>query len=141
MKTNNLKLTLLLLAVILIGTVLLVFAQNHEASLTDIKRTPEKYINQKIIVKGRLRLIGRNYFTDPRFAIEDDIGNQIPVAIWAPLEIPPPPPGNEQSFRTRPKTMGDYVGRILSITGIFRISPPKGESRIEVESVMEIEGR
>lgn len=127
--------------VILIGAVLYVFAQNHEASIIDLKRTPEKYINQKIIAKGKLRFIGRNYFTDPRFAIEDEAGNQIPVAIWAPLEIPPPPPGNEQSLKNRPKTMGDYVGRILSITGIFRISPPKGESRIEVESVMETEGR
>lgn len=152
MKGNRLKSTIMLIIFVgLIGvgwiaSVPTVLAQHQESSISDLNRIPEKYINQKIVVKGTLRFIGRNYFRDPRFVIEDEAGNKVAVSIWAPLEIPPPMPGKEESFKDRPMVMKDYIGRKLSITGIYRADVPKsaaaiaiGKGFIEVESVFDVE--
>lgn len=145
MKSNRLKLIVALIAFVgLVGvgwvaSVPWTLAQNQESSINDLKRSPEKYVNKTIVVRGRLRLMGRNYFTDPRFALTDEAGNQIPVTIWAPLEVPPPIPGSEELFKNKPKVMGDYLDRKLSITGSFRFDPAKGEKSIEVEFVVEDE--
>lgn len=152
MKGNKFKSIIMLLIFIwlievtLIASVSPVSAQHEEISINDLNRVPQKYVNQKIVVKGKLRFIGRNYFRDPRFVIEDDAGNKVAVTIWAPLEVPPPMPGKEEPFKNRPMIMKDYVGRQLSITGVYRadvimgtaaIAPIKGF--IEVESVVEDE--
>ncbi len=152
MKANKFKSIIMLLIFIwlievsLIASVSSVLAQHQEISINDLNRIPEKYINQKIIVKGTLRFIGRNYFRDPRFVIEDEAGNKVAVTIWAPLEVPPPMPGKEESFENLPMVMKDYIGRKLSITGIYRAEVLKsaaaiaiGKGFIEVESVFEVE--
>ena len=108
MKGNKFKSIIMLLIFIwlievsLIGSVFPVLAQHEEISINDLNRVPQEYVNQKIVVKGKLRFVGRNYFRDPRFVIEDEAGNRVAVTIWAPLEVPPPMPGKEEPFKNRP---------------------------------------
>jgi hypothetical protein len=152
MKDSRLKLIIMLMifvglmAIGCIASVSPLLAQRQEIGISDLKRIPEKYINQKIVVKGTLRFIGRNYFRDPRFVIEDESGNQVAVTIWAPLEVPPPMPGREEPSENRPMVMRGYIGRKLSVTGIYRADVLKsaaavavGKGFIEVESVFEEE--
>ena len=164
MKSDGLKLVVALVAFFaLVGlggvvSVPWVSAQDQEVSIGDLKRNSKQHLKKKVLVKGKLRSTGQNYFTDPRFVVEDEAGNQISVDVWAPLEIPPPMPGREEIFmKNRPKVMKDYFGRNLSVTGVLREAPVRGrasgdkkprsfgdgaadEAFIEVESVVEDEG-
>ena len=152
MKGSRLKSTIMLIVFVKlmeVGCIVSVsplLAQHQESSINDLNRIPQKYINQKLVVKGTLRFIGRNYFKDPRFVIEDEAGNRVAVSIWAPLEVPPPMPGKEKAFKDRPMVMKDYIGRKLSITGIYRADVLKsaaaiaiGKGFIEAESVFDVE--
>ncbi|MDH4232840.1 MAG: hypothetical protein OEW04_12530 [Nitrospirota bacterium] len=116
-------------------------AQNQEVGIHEIKAAPEKFLNKKITVRGRLRSTGRNYFTDPQFVIEDDAGNSVDVSPWVPLEVPPPMPGKEQSPGDRPLVMRDFLGRKLSVSGTVRIDHMKGKHFLDVESAAEETGQ
>jgi hypothetical protein len=115
-------------------------AQNQEVGVHEIKEAPEKFLNKKITVRGRLRSSGRNYFTDPQFVIEDDAGNSVPVSPWVPLEVPPPMPGKEQSPGDLPIVMRDFLGKKLSVSGTVRLDHLKEKHFIDVESALEAAG-
>ena len=157
MKSGRLKLVIALVAFLDLvgfrglGSVPWASAQNGEVSIPDLKGNREKHLNKKMLVKGKLKLMGRNYFTDSRFVLADEAGNHVAISPWVPLEVPPPMPGNEEFFiKNRPRVMGDYLGRNLSVTGVMRAVPGRGEAppgaqsrgvvledSIEVESVIE----
>jgi hypothetical protein len=86
--------------------------------------------DQSVTVVGRLELDGDNYFLDPRFAIVDAQNNRVAVASWAPLELPPSPPGGAGPA-VRGSVMQDYLHRELSVVGVYRTgtAAPSGESR------------
>jgi len=108
---------------------------------------PAGTINQRLTVEGRLELGGENYFLDPRFVIVDEQNNRTVVTSWAPLEIPPMPPGAPKPAAA-PRTMRHYLHRRFSIIGVHRVvvrgpiqrSPigAPGESYLEVEVVTEL---
>jgi hypothetical protein len=103
--------------------------------------------DSQVTIVGRLELAGKNYFTDPKFILVDDQNNPTPIAGWAPLEIPPPPPGAPRNY-TQPLTMRDFLGRRLSVTGVRRESVRRsdpanfqaisGDNLLEVNSVVDI---
>jgi len=134
MKNNGLKLIVALVAFLgfagfgVVVPVVWVSAQESEVSIGDLKRSPKQHLKKKVLVKGKLRSTGRNYFTDPGFVVADEAGNQISVSVWAPLEVPPPMPGREEAFENRPKVMEDYLGQKLSVTGVLREAPVRRES-------------
>jgi hypothetical protein len=105
-------------------------------------------VGQEVTIEGRLELEGRNYYLDARFVILDDRNDRIPVTIWAPLEVPPSPPSSPPS-RSRPRTMQEYIGRRLAVTGIHRtalagaVPPaiprlPEGDHYLEVLTVHDV---
>lgn len=110
-------------------------------------QSPNVAVNTSVSVTGRLEFAGKNYFLDPRFVLVDDEGNRVYVSAWAPLELSPLPP---QVARPQSKllTMQDYLGRRLSITGVYRFTPefrsPAGMllapamTYIEVHSVTDV---
>jgi len=73
---------------------------------------PEKYLRQTIAVEGVLEAEGRG--TQVRFFLRDDAGRRLEVSPWAPLEVMQPPEGG-----TPPKTMADFVGRRLLLSGVL----------------------
>jgi hypothetical protein len=112
--------------------------QGTQVDIADLNRDFTKYVNQRTVVKGTLRLLGTNYFKDPRFVLSDDTGNQVAVTAWAPLEIPPPFPGALNT--ERPLTMRDYMNKQLIVTGTFRNDLRHGNgivNGIVVETVAE----
>ena len=79
-----------------------------------------------LIVSGRLRNAGANYFTDLRLELYDGTGAAIAVKPWLPLELPPQRAGAAGS---RPAVLSDYLGKNVRITGCWK----KDESRYELE--------
>jgi hypothetical protein len=80
---------------------------------------PTDTSDQTVTVTGRLELLGDNYFLDPRFALVDAQNNRVVIASWAPLEIPPSPPGGAGPA-VRGSVMQDYLNRELSVVGVYR---------------------
>jgi hypothetical protein len=113
-------------------------AQVQQVKINDLARNAGKFVGKKVTVQGRLVFAGRNYFTDPRFVLADEQGETVPVSAWAPLEIPPPMPGEKVTPADRPRTMSDYLGKRFSITGIFSPNPVRRENELAVESAVEI---
>ena len=67
-------------------------------------------------VVGRLELVSKTYFRQPKFAVVDDNNHQVFVTPWAALEVPPSP----KPTTGRVSTMRDYLGKRLAVTGIYR---------------------
>lgn len=109
---------------------------------------PAGTLDQRLTIRGRLQLAGENYFLDPRFVIVDEHNHVISITTWAPLEIPPSPPGAPHPVSVL-RTMQDYLDRTLSVIGIHRMvtgtaGQPSllgapGESYLEVEVVTDVE--
>jgi hypothetical protein len=109
-------------------------------------QSPGGKANQRVTVVGKLQFAGSNYYLDSRFAIVDDSNTPLYVTTWAPIEIPPPPPGQDGGKSTKKiNTMQDFVGRRLAVSGIYRSGvdlPEKakavaapGQDFLEVDSV------
>jgi hypothetical protein len=111
-------------------TSLLVFAQLAIGSSVAMPVLSSQQSNPTITVEGRLELDGRNYFLDPRFVIVRGDHSRVAVTAWAPLEIPPLPPGVPLAISAIPHTMRQYLGRRLSVTGILRIAQAGVQSPI-----------
>jgi hypothetical protein len=106
---------------------------------------PDATAGQSITIEGRLELAGTNYFLDPKFVLVDDNNRRAYVTPWAPLEIPPSPPQGVQPAPGALNTMADYLGRRLSVTGVYRIAAQSavpfataGAKYIEVRSVTDL---
>lgn len=140
---NELCLAAVLIALMIGGysCVVPVFAAEGQSPNVAMK------VNTSVSVTGRLEFAGKNYFLDPRFVLVDDVGNRVYVSAWAPLELSPLPPQVEQP-QSKLYTMQDYLGRRLSITGVYRFTPesrsPAGTllvpamTYIEVHSVTDV---
>ena len=129
---------------VLLGCVL-VFCARVAPAATAIPLPPNT-VDQQVTVVGRLDLAGKNYFLDPRFVLVDEHNARVAVTMWAPLEIPPLPPGVPHIATVA--TMAAYLHHQLSITGIHRLVPPtpgpptrlgaQGDSYVEVQTVTEV---
>jgi hypothetical protein len=78
--------------------------------------SPALFKDSMITVTGMLINQGPGYFRGFRPALQDSVGNVIPVLSWAPLEVPPPvKPDIEQ-----PRVMSYYLGNNIEARGFFR---------------------
>jgi hypothetical protein len=85
-------------------------------AISELYKTPEVFIDSVVTVTGTLINKGTGYFKDFKPVLKDAIGNELPVTIWAPLELPPPMnPG-----LTPPKVMGSFLNKELRAGGYFR---------------------
>lgn len=77
-----------------------------ELTLNDLLQKPNQFVGQNIIVRGKLKYVGKNYFSDPisHFILEDG-SDQVPIAPWLPLEIFVSPSDGSTPRNQRPKAM------------------------------------
>ncbi len=98
-------------------------------SLDQILSEPEMYLGKQITVEGILEAEGQ--MPSVRFFLRVSESERLEVSSWAPLEIMHPPSG-----KAKTKSMADYIGLRLRLTGIFQA----GESGyiLEVDTVDEL---
>lgn len=118
------------------------FTHDIEVNIKEVKDAPEKYVDKKVVLKGKLKLVG-DYWKEHEFVLEDTQGNQVAVIPWAPYEVMISP--FEEIQKKAPKTMSYYIGKELLITG--QIKSNKGDKPnikskyyVEVELVDELQG-
>ncbi|MBI5235455.1 MAG: hypothetical protein HY886_04325 [Deltaproteobacteria bacterium] len=90
-----------LLIVLFLGLILaegFANAQAPEVTIETLSNRPEAYLDQEVVVSGKLIVIG-DYWRYPKFVIVDGKGNRFPVPTFAPLEVVPP-------LRTRIRSFG-----------------------------------
>jgi hypothetical protein len=124
-----------------LGCLLLVprFSHAGEISLDELNKNPNLYKGQKVTIRGKLKLIGKNYF-DPasKFVLEDASKKTVPVKPWLPLEIAPASPDRPVSPGQLPKIMSDYLGKEIKVTGRVRLNDRKNEHEVLPELVEEM---
>jgi len=101
-------------------------------SIAQLRGEADLRMGQRVVVEGILRARGDNYYVDPRFALVDSEGNELPVSPWAPLEIPPSPPG----AATPPagiQIMADYLDRPVVVEGVYRLDARRGGDLLVAE--------
>lgn len=106
-----------------------------KAAIKQLAEKPNKFENKSMEITGYLRNAGVNYFTDIRLVLEDGLGNSISVRPWLPLEVPPPRPGMEK--RPRPKMMSDYLGKRVTIKGLWQSEEEKHILMVDEAVVLE----
>lgn len=87
-------------------------------TIQDLSADPSSFLNKKIQVTGKLILAGKDYFTDPVFAITDG-ANQFKVGAWLVLEIPPRMPN---ATGMGPSTMKTYLDKTATLKGVVEKS-------------------
>jgi hypothetical protein len=78
----------------------------------EVWRDPSSYVGQEVIIEGVLEAEGQG--RDVRFFLCGPDEARLEVSAWAPLEVVHPP--NEGT--PTPKTMLDFVGQKLRLTGV-----------------------
>ena len=86
-------------------------------TIQDIVSNINEFVDVKVQITGKLIFSGKNYFTDPRFAITDG-KNIFSVSVWAPLEVPPPFESSKGELL--PNTMGDYLDKTITVQGMIK---------------------
>lgn len=81
-------------------------------SLKELTAAPERYINRRVRLVGKLVNLGANYFTDRRIALQDAEGNTIAVLPWLALEAAP---GSKDQPRL--PTLSNYLNKTVEIVG------------------------
>lgn len=85
-------------------------------TIAQLYENPDVFLDSMITVTGVLVNKGTGYFKDFVPVFEDDLGNILPVTVWAPLELPPP----INPDITPPKVMGTYLDKEIMAGGYFR---------------------
>jgi hypothetical protein len=99
--------------------------------MDNIFQDPKQYLDREVTMEGTLMAEGRGFAVT--FFLRHDSGARLEVNAWAPLEVPPPPPGKG---RPPVKVMADYVGQRLRLTG--RLRDQGGRIILQVASVAEL---
>lgn len=107
-----------------------------DVPLREFAQRPERFVDQTITIQGRVKFVGKNYFSDPvaHFVIEDAEGNQVPVTPWLPLEVVPLAPGESRGFE-RPQIMSDYLDKHVRVRGKVRFERHKNQHEVAPEAV------
>lgn len=113
------------------------YAQGLEVSVREVKDMPEKYLDKRVVVKGKLKLVG-DYWKEHEWFIEDTEGNRIRVTHWARHEVALPFPLPSEK-RVRPKIMSDYIDKDLLISGHVKFDTKGKYYYVYVESVKELQ--
>lgn len=116
------------------ATLSLVWAEPYQVSVAELSTVPLRYLHRQVVVQGTVRLLGGRYYTHPHFVLADDSGHAVPITAWAPLEIPPPPPGRTPAMRI--PTMRDYLGRRIRLFGTVMVSPHDATPLLAVERAL-----
>jgi hypothetical protein len=98
-------------------------------SMNQIFQEPEKYLDREVIVEGTLEGEGRGLAVT--FFLRADSGARLQTDPWAPLEVYHP-----RESGPLPKSMANYVGRRLRLTG--RLQAQGGRIILQVSSVKEL---
>ena len=87
-------------------------AQPKAVSLADVAAKPELYVEQTILLRGKLMNAGTNYFKDRRIVLTDEKGHTIEVRPWLPIARPAP------SSQTRTgATLAEFLDRQVELVG------------------------
>ncbi|MBI3594011.1 MAG: hypothetical protein HY200_03570 [Nitrospirae bacterium] len=121
------------------GTLFFGISHASEVSLDDLNKNPDQFYGQTVTMRGKLRMIGKNYF-DPssKFVIEDHNGKMISVKPWLPLEIAPASPNRPLTTTPMPKIMSDYIGKEVKMTGKVQLNDSRHEHEIRPDQVEEV---
>ncbi|UCC12900.1 MAG: hypothetical protein JSW02_05085 [candidate division WOR-3 bacterium] len=84
--------------------------------IAELVISPALFKDSMITVTGMLINQGPGYFRGFRPALQDSIGNVIPVLSWAPIEVPPP----VKPDMKQPRVMSYYLGNNIEACGFFR---------------------
>jgi len=86
--------------------------QPKTVSIADVAAKPAMYVEQTILVRGKLMNAGTNYFTDRRIVLTDEKGHTIEVRPWLPISRPAP------SSQTRTgATLAEFLDRQVELVG------------------------
>ena len=86
--------------------------QPSSVPLADVAAKPEAYVEQTILVRGKLINAGTNYFKDRRIVLQDEKGHSIEVRPWLPIARPSPA-GQTQAGTT----LAEYLDRQVELVG------------------------
>lgn len=86
--------------------------QPKVVSLADVAAKPNMYVEQTILLRGKLINAGTNYFKDRRIVLTDEKGHTIEVRPWVPITRPAP------SSQTRTgATLAEFLDRQVELVG------------------------
>lgn len=87
-----------------------------DPTIAELLVSPALFKDSMITVTGMLINQGPGYFRGFRPALQDSVGNVIPVLSWAPIEVPPP----VKPDMKQPRVMSYYLGNHIEARGFFR---------------------
>jgi hypothetical protein len=105
------------------------------AAIDKVVAAPASFAGRRIEVQGTLANAGDNYFTDLRLELRDGSGGSIAVQGWLPLEAPPPRINN--SARTRPAVLSDYLGKLVRLRGTWQQAKSGYQLQVEEGTIIE----
>ncbi len=91
-------------------------AFSSNPTIAELLVSPALFKDSMITVTGMLINQGPGYFRGFRPALQDSIGNVVPVLSWVPIEIPPP----VKPDMKQPRVMSYYLGNNIEARGSFR---------------------
>ena len=99
--------------------------------LADLVKSPERFVNTSLRVRGKLANVSENYFSRNRRIVLTDGTASIDVKPWLPLSAPPQPTGDD-----RP-TLAAYLDRQVDLVATVRKTQGKDGSPVYVLEVKE----
>jgi hypothetical protein len=109
-------------------------------TIAEVYKEPGVFVDSMVTVTGILVNQGTGYFKDFKPALKDNLGNVLPVTVWAPLELPPP----LNPDLTPPKVMDSYLEKEIRAGGYFRMDDTdrfEGDYYLEVFDVHIVEDK
>jgi hypothetical protein len=107
-------------------------SQPPVVQLAALARATRDFVDQVVVVTGNVQHVGADYVTDPFFVLIDSDGNWLRVDAWAPLEVPPSPPG---MIGRRPLEMRDYLEKWVRLVGMIRQDARRGHYLFRAQKV------
>lgn len=105
--------------------------------ISKLAGSPAGMEGRRVEMTGTLDNAGANYFTDLRPVLRDGRGNEIPVAAWLPLSVPPPRPG--ANAVSRPRLMSDLLGKRVRLSGVWEKTDSGHMLRVEKDELIKEE--
>jgi len=86
--------------------------QPKTVSIADVAAKPAMYVEQTILLRGKLMNAGTNYFKDRRIVLTDEKGHTIEVRPWLPISRPAP-----SSQTQTGATLAEFLDRQVELVG------------------------
>jgi len=105
--------------------------------IIELSAGPAAKAGERLSLTGVLENAGANYFTDLRPVLRDGRGNEVAVAAWLPISVPPPRPGGPAA--ARPRLMSDLLGKRVRLSGVWERSDAGYALRVEKDEIIKEE--